>query len=69
VAQREYNAFFEIISVFFLFDLIGDSFAEHNWRMDAGKWVWFGVFLAGFLVFAVLRTLKKRTRFLNVEGR
>ena len=69
VAQREYNAFFEIISVFFLFDLIGDSIAEHNWRMDAGKWIWFGVFLAGFLVFAVLRTLKKRTRLLNVAGR
>ena len=69
VAQREYNAFFEIISVFFIFDLIGDSFAEHNWRMNTGKWVWFGVFLAGFLVFAVLRTLKKRTQLLNVAGR
>jgi protein-S-isoprenylcysteine O-methyltransferase Ste14 len=70
VAQREYNAFFVIISVFFLFDYIGDSFADNNdWRMDAGKEAWFGVFIAGFLIFAVLRTLKKRTRLLHVEGR
>jgi protein-S-isoprenylcysteine O-methyltransferase Ste14 len=66
VAQREYNAFFLIIAVFFLFDLIGDSIAEKNLHMS---WAWFGVFIAGFLVFAVLRSLKKRTQLLNVEGR
>jgi protein-S-isoprenylcysteine O-methyltransferase Ste14 len=70
VAQREYNAFFLIISVFFLFDFIGDSIAnKNNWQMDAEKEAWFGVFIAGFVVFAVLRTLKKRTRLLHVEGR
>jgi len=69
VAQREYNAFFLILSVFFLFDLIGDSIAENNWQMDAGKWAWFAVFLAGFLIFAVLRGLKKHTKLLDVEGR
>jgi hypothetical protein len=69
VAQREYNAFFLILSVFFLFDFIGDSIAENNWQMDAGKWTWFGVFIAGFLIFAVLRGLKKHTKLLNVEGR
>jgi protein-S-isoprenylcysteine O-methyltransferase Ste14 len=66
VAQREYNAFILIISIFFLFDLIGDSIAEKNWHMS---WAWFGVFIGGFVIFAVLRTLKKRTRLLNVEGR
>jgi protein-S-isoprenylcysteine O-methyltransferase Ste14 len=70
VAQREYNAFFMIISIFFVFDYIGDSIAEkNNWQMDAGKEAWFGVFVAGFIIFAVLRTLKKRTRLLHVEGR
>jgi len=70
VAQREYNAFFVIISVFFLFDYIGDSVADNNhWQMDAGKEAWFGVFVAGFLIFAVLRGLKKHTNLLNVEGR
>jgi hypothetical protein len=66
VGQREYNAFFLILSVFFLLDLIGDSLAERYWHMDYG---WFAVFLAGFVVFAVLRALKKRTRHLHVDGR
>lgn len=66
VAQREYNAFFMIISVFFLFDLIGDSVVERSIHLD---YIWFGVFLGGFFIFAVLRALKKRTKLLNVEGR
>jgi protein-S-isoprenylcysteine O-methyltransferase Ste14 len=66
VLQREYNAFLLIIGVFFVFDLIGDSFAERRWHLRYG---WFCFFLAGFVVFATLRTLKKRTRLLHVEGR
>jgi protein-S-isoprenylcysteine O-methyltransferase Ste14 len=66
VAQREYNAFFLILSVFFLFDFVGDSVAENNVHLSHA---WFGVFLAGFVIFAVLRTLKKRTLLLNVSGR
>jgi len=66
VLQREYNAFILIIGVFFVFDLVGDCFAERRWRMGYG---WFALFLACFAVFATLRTLKKRTRLLHVEGR
>jgi protein-S-isoprenylcysteine O-methyltransferase Ste14 len=66
VAQREYNAFFMIISIFFLFDLIGDSVVQGRLHLD---YVWFGVFLGGFFIFTVLRALKKRTTLLNVEGR
>jgi protein-S-isoprenylcysteine O-methyltransferase Ste14 len=66
VLQREYNAFFLIIAVFFLLDLIGDSVAERRLAIDP---VWLGIFIGGFVVFALLRTLKKRTRLLTVEGR
>ena len=66
VLQREYNAFILIIGVFFAFDLIGDSFAERRWHLSYG---WLAFFIAGFVIFAVLRTLKKRTRLLHVEGR
>jgi protein-S-isoprenylcysteine O-methyltransferase Ste14 len=66
VAQREYNAFFLIITVFFLFDFIGDSIADGGLHLS---WAWFGIFLGGFLIFAVLRGLKKHTRLLHVEGR
>jgi protein-S-isoprenylcysteine O-methyltransferase Ste14 len=66
VLQREYNAFILIIAVFFLFDLVGDWIAERRWHVSS---VWFSFFIAGFVIFATLRTLKKRTRFLTVEGR
>ena len=66
VLQREYNAFFLIISVFFLLDLIGDSIVERQLKVD---FVWLGVVIGGFVIFAALRTLKKRTHLLTVEGR
>ncbi len=66
VLQREYNAFILIIGVFFVFDLIGDTFAERRWHVS---YVWFSFFILGFLIFATLRTIKKRTRLLHVEGR
>jgi protein-S-isoprenylcysteine O-methyltransferase Ste14 len=66
VLQREYNAFFLIIAVFFLLDLIGDSIAERRLKIDVR---WFAIFVGGFVIFATLRTLKKRTRLLTVEGR
>jgi len=66
VLQREYNAFILILGVFFLDDLIGDSFAEKRFHLG---YAWFSLFLAGFAIFAVLRTLKKRTKLLQVAGR
>ncbi|HTA31527.1 MAG TPA: isoprenylcysteine carboxylmethyltransferase family protein [Candidatus Cybelea sp.] len=66
VLQREYNAFIVIIGVFFVFDVIGDWVAERRWHVDYG---WFAFFIAGFAIFATLRTIKKRTRLLHVEGR
>jgi protein-S-isoprenylcysteine O-methyltransferase Ste14 len=66
VFQREYNALILIAGVFFVFDLVGDSLAEGRWHIGYG---WLGFFLAIFAIFATLRTLKKRTRILHVEGR
>jgi len=66
VLQREYNAFFLIIAVFFLLDVIGDSIVERRLKIDVR---WFAIFVAGFVIFATLRTLKKRTHLLTVEGR
>jgi len=43
-----------------------DSVAEKKFHLNR---VWFGVFVTGFLIFALLRGLKKRTRLLHVEGR
>jgi hypothetical protein len=52
--------------VFFLLDLVGDSITERRFKVDPK---WLGIFIGGFVVFAALRTLKKRTQFLTVEGR
>jgi protein-S-isoprenylcysteine O-methyltransferase Ste14 len=66
VLQREYNAFFLILSVFFLLDLVGDSVVERHLKLDGQ---WFVLFLGGFVIFTTLRFLKKRTHVLQVEGR
>jgi protein-S-isoprenylcysteine O-methyltransferase Ste14 len=66
VAQREYNALIVILGVFFMFDTIGDSVAENRLHIDKA---WFISFLVGFIVFATLRTIKKRTHLLHVDGR
>ncbi len=66
VLQREYNAFFLIVAVFFLQDLLGDSFVEGRLKLDPS---WFCAFLVAFAISTTLRTLKKRTRLLHVEGR
>jgi len=66
VLQREYNAFFLIIAVFFLLDLAGDYIVKGHLTLDK---IWFSIFIGGFVIFATLRTLKKRTHLLTVEGR
>ena len=66
VLQREYNAFLLIVAVFFLQDLVGDSLVEGRLKVDPH---WFGAFLLAFVISTTLRTLKKRTHLLNVEGR
>jgi protein-S-isoprenylcysteine O-methyltransferase Ste14 len=66
VLEREYNAFFQIVAVFFLLDSLANSWVEKRLALDA---VWFGVFVGGFVIFATLRFLKKRTQILQVEGR
>jgi protein-S-isoprenylcysteine O-methyltransferase Ste14 len=66
VLQREYNGFFLIVTVSFLLDLFGDSLVEGRIKLSPA---WFGAFLAAFAITAALRTIKKRTRLLHVEGR
>ena len=66
VLQREYTGFFVVIFTFFLLEVAGDSIAEGHLRIE-WPWVAFAVF--GATVYLTLRTLKKRTGLLNVDGR
>ncbi|HTC21025.1 MAG TPA: isoprenylcysteine carboxylmethyltransferase family protein [bacterium] len=66
VLAREYNAFFVITTFFSVADLAFESLAAGQLSMDPA---WMAAFIAGVLVFIVLRTLKRRTLVLKVAGR
>ncbi|HAX60985.1 MAG TPA: hypothetical protein DCX95_00265 [Elusimicrobia bacterium] len=66
VLRREYNGFFAVIVVLFVFETVGEIFAEGRIEFDKGWLIILGI---GFVVWMVLRSLKKYTNVLNVEGR
>jgi protein-S-isoprenylcysteine O-methyltransferase Ste14 len=66
VLKREYNGFFVIILSMFSLEMIGNIFAEGKLKFDL---IWCIILAIGFLVWTTLRTLKKKTMLLHVEGR
>lgn len=66
VLRREYNGLFAVIVAFVVLEVAGDGVPEGIVELDP---VWSIVLVCGFVVWVVLRTLKRRTRALNVEGR
>jgi protein-S-isoprenylcysteine O-methyltransferase Ste14 len=66
VLKREYNGFFAIIVVLFILEVAGYLVGKHNFEVDL---FWVVMLGAAFVIWIVLRTLKKRTNLLNVEGR
>ena len=66
VLRREYSGFFAIVASFTVLDLVEGSFVKHRLVFDG---MWASLFFGSLAVFLVLRTLKKKTKFLNVEGR
>ena len=66
VLKREYNGFFVIILSMSLLELTGNIFFKGKFEIDT---MWYVIFSTGFLVWFTLRTLKKKTLLLHVEGR
>ncbi len=66
VLRREYTGFFVIASAFTSFEILGDFIAEGRVEIDL-EWIVF--FTAGALIYLTLRTLKKHTKILHVDGR
>lgn len=66
VLKREYPGFFGIITTFALLDIVGDYVIEGHLEFDP---VWMTLFVIALLVRVILRSLKKYTAVLNVEGR
>lgn len=66
VLRREYNGFFAVIACMFIFETFGEISINHELEFD---WEWVVLVAIGFLTWLTLRSLKKYTELLNVEGR
>jgi protein-S-isoprenylcysteine O-methyltransferase Ste14 len=66
VLKREYSGFFAIIVVMFIFESAGELSVRG--RLSFDRW-WLALLGFSFVVWFVLRTLKRRTSILNVKGR
>lgn len=66
VLKREYNSFVNIFIVFLILDLFRNYFLSGRVWLT-GFWLWLSA--AAILIWIVLRTLSKKTRIFEVEGR
>jgi len=66
VLKREYNGFFNLIMIMTAFRVIGYLIVDGEFYLDLA---WIIIFSLGFVIFAVLKIMKKFTRVLEVEGR
>lgn len=66
VLKREYSGFFAIIAVFAILEVVGDLVVEGRVVFDL---MWAIILAIGLTTYLVLRTMKKKTAILSVEGR
>jgi protein-S-isoprenylcysteine O-methyltransferase Ste14 len=66
VLKKEYSGFFAIIASFTGLEIIGDLVVEGELKLDL---MWIILFSIGLFTYLTLRTLKKKSRILNVTER
>jgi protein-S-isoprenylcysteine O-methyltransferase Ste14 len=66
VLKREYNGFFGLVFIMTLFRVIGFAIITKQFYLDKH---WLLIFSIGFIIFILLKMLKKFTKVLNVKGR
>ena len=66
VLRREFNGFFAVIVVLFILELAEDIFVQGGIEFDLEWQIILGI---SFFIWAVLRSLKKYTTLLKVQGR
>ncbi len=66
VLKREYSGFFALISSMMFLELVGDYLEKGVIVLDV---VWVSIFSFALAAYLILRTLKKKTKLLHVEGR
>ncbi len=70
VLKREYNGFFAIFVSFTLLNMLKNYIQYETFTLQflINDW-WIYLTIIAFIIFITLRTLKKKTKVLNVEGR
>lgn len=66
VLRREFSTFFAIVASFTFIGVLTDLFAKKKLEIGLG---WIIFFTAGLAIYYTLRTLKIKTKVLDVEGR
>jgi len=66
VLKREYNSFVNIFVVFTLLDLFRNYFLSGRIYLT---WMWVYISASALVIWIVVRTIHKRTQWLEVEGR
>jgi protein-S-isoprenylcysteine O-methyltransferase Ste14 len=66
VLKREYNSFVNIFVIFIILDLFRNYFLSERIYLTR-MWIW--LFASAGVIWIVLRTIEKRTHWLDVEGR
>lgn len=66
ILKREYNGFFAIFVSFSLIDFLQNYLQKDTFTLSIH---WLYMLIGSFVIFFVLRTLKKQTKILDVEGR
>jgi protein-S-isoprenylcysteine O-methyltransferase Ste14 len=66
ILRREYTGFFVITSSYTFLEITEDVLVERKLEIDP---VWMTFFITGLTIYLILRTLKRKTKILDVEGR
>jgi protein-S-isoprenylcysteine O-methyltransferase Ste14 len=66
VLKREYNSFVNIFTIFIILDLFRNYFLSERIYLTG---MWIGLFAGAGVIWLTIRTIHKRTRWLEVEGR
>lgn len=66
ILKREYPGFFGVVASFTALEFLGSYVAEGRFVFDQA---WVVIFVISSLIYLTLRTLKKKTKLLHVEGR
>jgi hypothetical protein len=66
ILKREYSGFYVIVVSFTLLKISENILSENQMIISSG---WLIFLLMGSSIYLILRTLKKKTKLLHVEGR